>query len=546
MKIFSIPLNPKLTEEQFYTFLTFCKTYKDYIYDIYFTCRIPPFVQDAMGDVFGSKEDVEFVTQAALHIQAETGIPISATFNNIEVRPMQQFLDLWIENFRPLYEAGVRSVTLPHTHWMKTGQVKKEFPELFVKNTILREVREPRDVAELAKAGFDYVNLDRVLMRDHNRLREIKKVKQKYPNLKYSLLSNEGCIGGCPVMAEHFQFNNTRTSGPQYFTDPISRVSCPKWDTENQAVNLKTANFPPWREDWLELIDLGIDTFKMHGRESITRLFETMDIIKRFAESQEILFDEFNEYLEETNLEERPINAWRKIIKTCKFDCWDCNFCDKVWRAKGNTNNKKVEQVAQILIDSVNHSVSNEVEGLTSNRTKQLVNMLANISTSYLEVGVLNGATFCSALENNTLTAYAVDHWQEQTQAANGSTNIQSNKETFVTNVKEFKGNSTIKLFDCDFRQVDLTQIDYIDFMFYDAEHSHNLTSNAVTYFADKFADEAILVFDDANFEGVVSGANEGLEKSGLEIAYSKILMNDIEDPTQWWNGLYIVVVKRK
>ena len=50
-------------------------------------------------------------------------------------------------------------------------------------------------------------------------------------DIKYSLLANEGCLGNCPMMVEHFEFNNTRQDPtPQYFNDPISRVSCPKWD----------------------------------------------------------------------------------------------------------------------------------------------------------------------------------------------------------------------------------------------------------------------------------------------------------------------------
>ena len=179
MKIFSIPLNPKLTEQQFNEFLNFCKQYKDYIYDIYFTCRIAPLLQDAMGDIFIQTEDNLFAIKTALFVQNETGIPISATFNNIEVRPDQKNLDIWIKNFRPLYESGIRSCTIPHTHWMMTGQIQKEFPNLFVKNTILHVVSEPRDIAKLVEAGFKYVNLDRDLMRDQDRLREIKKVKDK-------------------------------------------------------------------------------------------------------------------------------------------------------------------------------------------------------------------------------------------------------------------------------------------------------------------------------------------------------------------------------
>ena len=92
-KIFSIPLNPKLKEFQLNNFLEFLKDYKDFIYDIYFTCRMPPFIQDAMGDVFKAKEDHNYVIKQAIYVSEETGIPLAATFNNILVRPTQQNLE---------------------------------------------------------------------------------------------------------------------------------------------------------------------------------------------------------------------------------------------------------------------------------------------------------------------------------------------------------------------------------------------------------------------------------------------------------------------
>ena len=541
MKIFSVPLNPKLSEQEFFDFVDFCKTYKDFIYDVYFTCRIQPFTNDAMGDIFVSQESDKAAVEAALFLQQETGITVSATFNNIEVRPSQQNLDLWIKNFKPLYDSGVRSCTLPHTHWLLTGQVQQEFPELFIKNTILRKVSEARDVAKLAEAGFNYVNLDRTLMRDRERLKEIIKVKTKY-NVKLSLLANEGCLGGCPVMEEHYQFNNTRDSGPQYFNDPISRVSCPKWDTQIASLSLKTADFPPWREDWIEFLDLGIDTIKMHGRESISRLQETITIIKRFAAKEDILFETFNDYLKDVNIKERPINKWRNYIKTCKFNCWECNLCEAVVKTSVDP---MVAKVADILVESVNTSVEVDIEGLSSNRTKQLLNFLGSISKSYLEVGVLHGSTFCATIKNNNLKAYAVDCW-EDTNAENGSTNLQQDKNLFISNVKKYKGSNKVTLFDTNFINVDKTGMENIDLMFYDADHSFEATSKSVTYFADTFANKCILVFDDANFEGVVEGARDGLDKAGLTVLYEKILLNEKEDPSMWWNGFYLVVASKE
>jgi predicted O-methyltransferase YrrM len=498
-----------------------------------------------MGDIFVQKEDNQFAIEVALYIQKETGISISATFNNTMIRPDQKNLELWIDNFRPLYQAGVKSCTLPHTHWLLTKQIKHNFPDLFVKNTILRAVKEPREVAQLAQAGFNYVNLDRVLMRDHDRLKEIKRAKDKY-GIKLSLLANEGCMGGCPVMDEHFQFNNTRTTGPQYFTDPISRVSCPKWDNQDSAIQLKTGNFPPWREDWLEFLNLGIDVIKMHGRENSFRIEETMSVIKRFANKEEILFDNFNSYITDTNLIEKPINIWRQKIKTCKFNCWDCDYCDKVWRAKDNKNNKKVEKVTQLLVDTVNQPLSEKVEGLTSDKMRQLLNGLGKISTSYLEIGVLSGGTFCATIKDNNLKAYAVDNWKEDIKSADGKITIKASKERFIENVRKFKGNNIVKVFDCRYMHVDKNALDAIDLMLYDADHSEQANYQAVKYFADKFADEAVLIFDDANWAGVVDGAKRGISEAGLEIIYDKIFLNSQEDPEMWWNGFYIAIIKKK
>ena len=72
-----------LSEEDFIgTFVPFLQEHKDWIYDVYFTCRIPPFTQDAMGSVF-TPEDRNVVIENALQIQDVLGIKVSATFNNI-------------------------------------------------------------------------------------------------------------------------------------------------------------------------------------------------------------------------------------------------------------------------------------------------------------------------------------------------------------------------------------------------------------------------------------------------------------------------------
>ena len=553
-KIFSVPLNPKLNPEQYKTYCEVLLEHKDYIKDIYFTSRIPPFMQDAMGDVFVYKEDYDYAIDQALNIQNTIGIPVSATFNNIKVPPTQKNLDIFIKHFKPLYDKGIRIATIPHTHWMGTGQIKKAFPELYVKNTILRDVRTAAEIVNLAKRGFDYINLDRDLMRDRDTLLRIKTAKKWIKEnlgkeIHISLLANEGCLGNCPMMVEHFEFNNSREGyAPQYFNDPISRVSCPKWDVDDPSVHLKTANIPPWKEDWDEFIDeLGIDVFKMHGREAPSRLFETLDIIKRYAKNDEILIDNFNEYLNDNNLKEKPINAWRKKIKNCKFDCWECHYCDDIFRIKSEIEHTPlVKHVAQSLLDSGVPTVKNKVKGLTSTRVKSLMNSFASKIENYMEVGIGNGSIFCSVLENNKLNAVGIDNFELQMQP--GRTDISSlpGSSFFMLeqNINQWRGDNQVEVINQDMLTVDTRKFKgKINMWFYDGPHDIESTKKAVEHYGECFAEECLLVFDDANWDGVVEGARQGINSINRLVSYEKILLNEQEDASAWWNGLYIVVL---
>jgi hypothetical protein len=372
-------------------------------------------------------------------------------------------------------------------------------------------------------------------MRDHDTIKTIAKIKRTKP-FKLVLLANEGCLGKCPVMSEHYQYNNTRTTDSQYFNNPISRVSCPKWDFTNPAVVLKTADIPAWKEDWDEFLSIGVDIFKMHGRENVKKIYETMEIVRNYAENREKLYD--------VNL---GINAadeakWRKIIKTCKFECWSCNFCDR--KAK-NRLIEKATLIANLLVTSVNSDFETSVPGISSPRVDKLLNELGKISTSYLEVGCLGGRTFSSVLSGNTLTAYAVDNWKEGVVSENNEHHITVTKEDFVSNILPHKGENLIKVFNCDFINVNKTDISGVDLFLYDGDHSYESTKLAVEYFASTFADECILVFDDANWDGVVDGAIAGIEAAGLTVQYDKKLLNSIEDKAMWWNGLFIALVNK-
>ena len=88
-------------------------------------------------------------------------------------------------------------------------------------------------------------------------------------------------------------------------------------------------------------------------KKNVDVLFGTMDIVRRYADNQEFLHDNFEEYLNDNNMNDKSIHAWRKKIKNCKFDCWDCNFCDTVYEHKSSLKpNEKVVQVLDAIVTS--------------------------------------------------------------------------------------------------------------------------------------------------------------------------------------------------
>jgi hypothetical protein len=566
--VFSLPINPKL-DKQFTDgiFIPWLTKYKPYIKDLYFTCRMPPFTQDAMGDTFAG--DISQLVFNALVISRETEIPISATFNNIYVRPDQEGLDLFIHNFRQIYENyNVRIATIPHTTWVSSGQIQSAFPDLKIKNTIIRNVCKANDIVNLAKAGFHYINLDRDMMRDKNGLLEIKKAKEYCKKIgkpvEISLLANEGCWGGCSVMDEHYHFNSTRQGkSPQFFMDPISTNSCSKWDIEDPSSALKAANLPPWKEDWEEFLDLGIDVFKMHGRENMMRLKESMDIVERWAREDELLFPEFDEYMDDLQVKDAPINLWREKIKTCKFDCWDCNYCESVVESHLKKIGEKfeIEEYTQRCLDAIDNSLSfksnfvsegYEIRGLSSDRVRHFLNNLCSYDDAvYLELGTLLGSTFFAATMGNNIENIGVDdysepeckpmtknmHWVE---LGNPFEEFQRYFKKYENGKSSFIKSDILSLKEEDFQGKKPNVI------FYDANHDYVQQLNNLNHLAPFLADKFIMVIDDANFDGVIESAVQFVKDNNYDVYFErKILSKIIENPTHWWNGLFVMVLEK-
>jgi len=276
-------------------------------------------------------------------------------------------------------------------------------------------------------------------------------------------------------------------------------------------------------------------------------MYETMEIIKRWDAGETLLNDKFTTYLEETNLLNKPINIWRNKIKNCKFDCWECQYCDKIYEAKSAMDySDLVKHTADCIARSGVPNVFLNIPGLTSPRVQTLLNSIAKGVETYLEIGTYQGATLCAVMQDNPITAVVVDNWQEQIQSQNGEVSAPNDINTFFANVEEHRNNSIVNVLNSDLFDVDITpMLNSMRMFFYDGPHDQDSVRQAVEYYWPAFCDEAVLVFDDANWKGVVDGAREGINNSQGIAIYEKMLLNSQESKNEWWNGLYIVVVRK-
>ena len=314
----------------------------DRINEINFTCHIPPFMQDAHG-VYLSDAENEIHLGEMIEIQEKTGILVSPVFNNIYTANTYRNLELFIDNFKRLYDLGIRSVSIPHIIWLKMGLLRKTFPELKIKNTVLRRVRSGQEFWNHAEAGYDYINLDRVIVRDHRALQEILSAQKQFEektgkHVLTSILTGEGCLGSCPLWEEHYQhtlthpdINENLEKNLEIFRYP-QNFSCLAF-TDSSILPLISVGLPCFREDLNDICKY-FDIIKLGGRRAFQGISDNLSLIEAFFSSEdEFVFDppEIIEYLSKNSRKYGELLLrWRKKVKNCRFQCWNCNECSNL------------------------------------------------------------------------------------------------------------------------------------------------------------------------------------------------------------------------
>ena len=184
---------------------------------------------------------------------------------------------------------------------------------------------------------------------------------------------------------------------------------------------------------------------------------------------------------------------------------------------------------------------------MSSPKVRHLLNNLCTLpETSYLEIGSWKGSTWVSALYNNKDTlsqAISIDNWSH----FGGEDNFKANCTRFLPGVP-------YKTYSADCFALDIHEVCPIpvNIYFYDGEHTALAQEMAFTYYDEILDDVFIAIVDDWNWDMVQNGTRAAFEKLDYQILYERILPAKWNEEKQnfdmenWWNGLYIAVIKRR
>ena len=180
--------------------------------------------------------------------------------------------------------------------------------------------------------------------------------------------------------------------------------------------------------------------------------------------------------------------------------------------------------------------------GASGIKTRHFLNNLLQMNTAkYLEIGVGGGSLTCSAMYNNCAKVFCIDDWSG------------TPREDFMENYKKYKGYNYTKLIEQSYQNIDINKLSKFNIILYDATLDYNDIYGALPYFINCMEDVFVYIVDDINWRYIQAAAKKSIEYLNLTILYEKeiILTNnethtpmDIAKET-WWNGLYVVVLKK-
>lgn len=240
-----------------------------------------------------------------------------------------------INELRKLVSLGITNFTVALPSIVDI--LEKEFPEVDVTLSIICGV----DSLSKMKHFCSYKNIKNIYIhekvyRQMSLMKELTDIAHKF-NKKVGVIVNSFCLSDCPFRAYHYNFGAHATMGSSYIIPEYygSKCALMKIGDKRNVLNA------PWirPDDIQRYIDIGIDRFKISGREmhsnnaDMFKVLETYNS-KKFEGNLAELFMCFTKcaYSEIFNIKnDKNLNAYLTEVFDGKISCnvLGCNDCMK-------------------------------------------------------------------------------------------------------------------------------------------------------------------------------------------------------------------------
>ena len=185
------------------------------------------------------------------------------------------------------------------------------------------------------------------------------------------------------------------------------------------------------------------------------------------------------------------------------------------------------------------------MDGMSGRKYRQLINMIVSRveNARYLEIGVWQGSTLCSAIWNNTVTAIACDNWSQ----------FEGPRDKFFKNLNSVKTDKNhVTVMEQDFRTIEYSDIGKFNIYMFDGPHEEQDQYDGVVAAIPALDNEFVLIVDDWNHPNVKNGTQRAIADLGLivdSISIDTSIDGSHPSPvyqySDWHNGYFIASVKK-
>jgi hypothetical protein len=189
-----------------------------------------------------------------------------------------------------------------------------------------------------------------------------------------------------------------------------------------------------------------------------------------------------------------------------------------------------------------------QMPGMSGRRYRMFINSLIGAlvpDARYLEVGIWQGSTLCSAIAGHPAKAIAIDNWSE----------FGGPRAAFQQHLRQFAGKSAaVQVIDDDFRRVDFSSLGMSNVFLFDGPHQEIDQFDGIVRAQPALDRNHVLVVDDWNLEWVRDGTLRAFRSLPIDVKYLLEIRTTLDNThpdhhsaaSDWHDGYMIAVIEKR